>query len=517
MFINGINNFQYSALNPKKQAFKGGNEVHVRTLSTNDIHGSLIGFRKVKTEVDRFRAETPKDIVSFVVDAGDSSVGANEKKNETIVEINNAIAPDEKSPGNHEFDQYGTKGYSKLLDKAKYQTLALNLIPKQNCALQDDIDAGRLAKSNIIERNGKKFGFIGLIPTDLKSRINLQCKENSEDVDILDLPETIKAVQKEVEKLEAQNVNMITVVSHLGYDSDVELAKNVVGIDVINGGHSHDIIDGVVAGKNFFMSKRGEPVLITQTGKNGHNVGITDIVYDNKGRIIKAKNEIKSIEKTPENLLIMAIENHILGHPQEIGIIAQDAKAIPEYVLDEAPINSFLCDGYRKYTGAQIAFNNTGSIRNSFKKGPVTDRQIMDILPYYNPVHIYKLSEKDIMDALNGAIGAARQYQRTGALQVSGMRYTIGKNDKVKDVYLVKDDGTEEKMNSENPSSDKFFTVTYNTFLAGGTEGLQVLKAPEKIIGTCEKTETDILKDYIASFNHQPITIAKMGRIIKED
>ena len=161
-------------------------------------------------------------------------------------------------------------------------------------------------------------------------------------------------------------------------------------------------------------------------------------------------------------------------------------------------------------------FNNLGTMRYSMPQGEITDRQVMDILPYYNDVFVYKLSEKDIITALNGAIDAAGKYKRTGALQVSGLKYTIGQNNRVKDVYLIKDDGTEEKLNSENPGSDKFYTVAYNSFLGGGTEGLEVLNAPEKIISKCDRTETDIFRDYIASFNNQPISIDKTGRIIKE-
>ena len=67
-----------------------------------------------------------------------------------------------------------------------------------------------------------------------------------------------------------------------------------------------------------------------------------------------------------------------------------------------------------------------------------------------------------------------------------------------------------------NPRSDKFYTVTYNSFLAGGSEGVEALKAPEKMIKKFDKTETDILIDYIKSFNGKPILIQPDGRILHE-
>lgn len=513
MHINLFNQFKYNPGKPSQKQSNSG-DVRIQTLAYNDVHGNLSALSRLKTEVDRFVSSKPQGVIRNVVDAGDASVGAHEQKNRAIVAITNEIAP-VRSPGNHEWDFFGSKGYSKMLDNAKFKTLALNLVPKTGSEFQDDIDAGRLAKSHVVDENGVKIGYIGLIPCDLKNRLNKQCKDNSTDIDVLPLNETIKAVQEEVNKLEAQGVKIIHVISHMGYDADVELIKNVAGVDVVNGGHSHTLLDGIVPGKNYFISKRGEPVILTQAFKNGHYVGYLDVEYKN-GIIDKAKYEVKNIDNNPQSLVVKMIENMYLGAPKVIGTMAHSVKALPEYVLEESPLNSFLCDGYKKYTGAQIVFNNLGTMRYSMPEGQITDRQVMDILPYYNDVFTYKLSEKDIITALNGAIEAAGKYNRTGALQVSGLRYTIGKDNKVKDVFLVNDDGTEEKLNSDNPSSDKFYTVAYNSFLGGGTEGLAVLNAPEKIVSKCDRTETDIFRDYIASFNNQPISIEKTGRIIKE-
>lgn len=513
MHINLFNQFKYNPGKPSQKQSNSG-DVRIQTLAYNDVHGNLPALSRLKTEVDRFVSSKPQGVIRNVVDAGDASVGAHEQKNRAIVAITNEIAP-VRSPGNHEWDFFGSKGYSKMLDNAKFKTLALNLVPKTGSEFQDDIDAGRLAKSHVVDENGVKIGYIGLIPCDLKNRLNKQCKDNSTDIDVLPLNETIKAVQEEVNKLEAQGVKIIHVISHMGYDADVELIKNVAGVDVVNGGHSHTLLDGIVPGKNYFISKRGEPVILTQAFKNGHYVGYLDVEYKN-GIIDKAKYEVKNIDNNPQSLVVKMIENMYLGAPKVIGTMAHSVKALPEYVLEESPLNSFLCDGYKKYTGAQIVFNNLGTMRYSMPEGQITDRQVMDILPYYNDVFTYKLSEKDIITALNGAIEAAGKYNRTGALQVSGLRYTIGKDNKVKDVFLVNDDGTEEKLNSDNPSSDKFYTVAYNSFLGGGTEGLAVLNAPEKIVSKCDRTETDIFRDYIASFNNQPISIEKTGRIIKE-
>lgn len=504
-----------------KANFKGNpspnnGEVTATDIYGNDFHGHLKAFRKFKMAVDTFRAKHPDGQV-FI--SGDSWVGAYEKKNETIMRIQNLIRPDGYVLGNHEFDNKGSLGVSKILDLSTFTTLALNLKKNQNSptyALQDDVDAGRLASSKIVEKNGQKFGYIGLIPVDFLTRVSQQTKEYTKDMHVMNISETANALQAEVDKLEKQGINKITLVSHMGIDADRLIAQNVSGIDIIHGSHSHDLIDGIEPGKNFFISKRGEPVLITQAGKNGHNYGISTVVYDKNGKIIKAKNEIHDLESVPESLSVKTMENIFLGQPEQIGVIKQEVKSKPETVLEESPLSSFLSDAYLKYSDADIALNNMGGIRASLPAGPVTDRDIIDLMPFFNDVFVYKLSEKDIMDALNGAVQALRKHNRTGALQVAGLRYTIGKDDKVKDVIFLKKDGTQEKLDSQNPRNDKFFNVVYNTFVAGGTDGLEVLHAPDKVIKKCDLTETQMFIDYIKSFNGAPITIKEDGRIKQE-
>ncbi len=516
LYQNYLNFGQSLMSNNISKAENSNGEFRQKTLLANDFHGHLKAFRQFKTVSDSFKAENPN---GDVIMSGDDWVGAYEPKNIAIVKMMNLLNLTAATLGNHNFDNGGAVGVSKMLDFAKFKTLALNLIPKNNNAasysLKDDIDAGRLASSMVVDNNGTKVGYIGLIPSDLFSRISTQTKEGCKDIKVLNLEETKKAVQQEVNKLEAQGVKIIKLVSHMGQDASVEIAQSVSGIDVIHDAHSHHKLDGLVEGKNLFKSPRGEWVIITQAGKNGHSYGELDVVYDKDGRIIKAKNEVKPLDTVSENMLVKLVEDMSIGTPEKIGTIAVPVKSKPETVLEESPLSSFLSDAYLKYSNADLVLNNMGGIRASLPAGDVTDRAIMDLMPFFNDVHVYKLSEKDIVTALNGAIAATRKYHRTGALQVAGLRYTIGSDDKVKDITLLKRDGTQVKLDAQNPSDNKFFKVAYNTFVASGSEGLEVLNAPEKCLYKCDRTETQMFIDYIKSFDNKPITIAEDGRIQK--
>ena len=56
-------------------------------------------------------------------------------------------------------------------------------------------------------------------------------------------------MQKEIDSLKEKGVNKIIVLSHAGYNADVELAQSVEGIDVIIGGHTHNLIKGIKENK----------------------------------------------------------------------------------------------------------------------------------------------------------------------------------------------------------------------------------------------------------------------------
>lgn len=512
-----VNNNAQQVSNPALYNTNPPKTTRVRDLYANDFHSHIEGFAKFKTEVDTFRFNNAKTkTTDMVFIGGDSYVGGNKPRNKVIVAAQNMIMPDANIYGNHEFDWKGSLGLSERTDAAKFKTLALNLKMKPDCALKDDFEAGRMAKSMVIEKNGEKFGVIGLLPSDLFPRVSQATKDYCKDFDVMSLPETFKAVQDEVNKFEKEGVNKIILLSHMGYGADVAMAKMINGVDVIHGSHSHDIFKGLVPGVNYFTSQRGEPVIITQAGKNGHAVGVLDYVFDDKGKIIQAQNTIKPLDKTAPSLLVELAKRVIMGKPEVIGTFDSNAKNINEYALEENPISSLLCDAFKKYTGADIILTNAGGIRSGVHKGEVTDEQIKELMPYFNEMVMYKFSEKEIVETLNNAVKATRKYNRTGAVQVAGLEYTIGKDDKIKDISLVKDDGTKEKIDANHPRADKFYTVSYNAYLYGGPEGLENLHAPEKKIKTFEMTETDMIINYIKSFNGKPIKVEKTGRIKTE-
>ena len=93
-------------------------------------------------------------------------------------------------------------------------------ISKKGNNFEDDIQAGRLVKSSIIEKNGNKYGIIGATASDMLDTISIDSKEDCVDIDFMNLEQTTTAIQEEINKLKQQGINKIILISHLGIEAD---------------------------------------------------------------------------------------------------------------------------------------------------------------------------------------------------------------------------------------------------------------------------------------------------------
>lgn len=485
------------------------NDIKAKIFYFNDVHGRLAGAEKLKIASDMFdvsNRNSSADIMKFT--AGDIYIGQSQPKYDLMATFMNFLKLDATVLGNHPFD-LGTKNLSDIIDKHRFITLATNLNTTENSNLVDDIQSNRLVRSSILEKNGHKYGLLGALPFNLKKRMSYPSQQKSKDINIDKFEQTKKELSQEIKKLKQQGVNKIILLSHMGYDSDVKIAQSVSGIDVIVGGHTHTLLKGVKSNKNYFNAPDGNPVLITQAGKNGKYYGVLDLVFDNQGRIKQALNKIKETVDVPKSSIIKYFENKILGPAETLGTLTKSYKAKSESSLTEDPKACLVADAIREKSGAEIAFMNIGGTKGGLDAGTVTDRDIYEMAPYCNKVKLYKYSEKDLIKVLNCSVKATlNPPHRTGNLQTSGLTYTIDSNMKIKDVMLENPDGTTSKLNSENPSSKKMFTVAYNSFLEGGPEHVEMLHSPEKVIKSFDWSDTDATIEYIKNhFKGEPFKL----------
>jgi 2',3'-cyclic-nucleotide 2'-phosphodiesterase (5'-nucleotidase family) len=283
--------------------------IRVVLLHVNDPHGrleswtkdgnSVGGYARVATLVGDIRAESgPKRV--FLIHAGDEVSKGDELTAKTAGEVNLAILNHLKfdlwTPGNGEFYD-GLRAIQARIQQLRFPTLTANVIVKSS--------GQRLAHPFIIEKAGDvRIAFVGLCSL----RVNLP---SAWPFKVEDPIETAKKFVPQLRK----DSDVIVLVTHIGYEQDVALAKAVGGIDVIIGGHSHTVLEKGEAVKG----PDGRDVLVCQAGEFLQYLGRVDLALvsavpakgqEGKFRVVKAAARLIAIDQgvklDPEVTVIIA-------------------------------------------------------------------------------------------------------------------------------------------------------------------------------------------------------------------
>lgn len=432
----------------------------------NDVHSNILNLERLKSasdEFDSFVPSEPTDKLKF--SAGDIGVGREKSLNQISVGAQNSMGIMAMAGGNHELD-LNKKELAEVLKDANYKILGMNVEIPQTSPENKDLSKN-IIKSYVQEQNGTKYGVIGLMPFDFF--FHLSDPELYEDFDIKQIDKTIPLVQAEIDKMKEQGIDKIVVLSHCGYSDDVELAKSIEGIDVIVGGHTHDLIKGIKENKNLFYSKKtGAPTIITQAGKNGDYFGVLNLEFDDKGMITKAQNNVVKTSAFPKNPISKVLIDNVLGKPQVIGFIKSSPK-FSTNLIDENPGVNFLIDAQKAELDVDLVISNAGNVRAPLEEGPLTNRDLQMITPFDNKVWIIKLTEKDLVNALKAGAKSLTSVDTTpGILQVSGLKYTMTKSGELKAATFIDKEGKETPIDVNNPNPFKTYRVGADDFIAKG-------------------------------------------------
>ena len=475
----------------------------------NDLHGQIPKMQRLVSASQHAGIIADQKGADFLkVSSGDTFIGKDEKRNQVAASFLNIAGIDAQANGNHEFDITASM-CEKLLNGSKTKFLGMNMnFPNANTPLSKKI----LRSTVHVADSGEKYGLIGVQPSDMNER--LKNKSILEGITIDDKDQTIRELQEEVKTLQAQGINKIFLLSHEGNEVEKEIAQTVSGIDVIFGGHSHDLIEGVVPGKNLLYSPAGEPVVITQAGRDGNNFGLLNLEFNDKGQISYVQNNVINTNSYSPNLIMSKTVDSILGESPVIGEL-KHADPIPRNnLIEENPWADFVADAVRQQLDVDIVLINSANFRGSVDDGKVTERDIQSIFPFNNKLFKVRISEKDIVDAVKKcALSLSSHNSKPGLMQVSGLSYKLDSRGNLLEMIFTDKKGEKQNIDVNNPRTDKFYQVIYDEFLIGGGDGLDMLKRDDKDI--LERYPYDKEKctiDYIKSLK-QPFEVHKDNRI----
>lgn len=234
--------------------------TYLQFVDAATIYGKMGGVAHLATLIQRLRAGRPD---SLLLDSGDSWQGSalsHLSRGRDMVEVTRALGVDAMT-GDWEFALGTTRLREILGGELGSQTSFL----AQNGKLATGEEAGFRSYS-VYFVNGVGVGVIGLAcPT-----IGLGGARDFAPQWDFSLDE--QALQNTVNLVHAKGARVVVLLSHLGLPGDIKLASRVRGIDVILGGHTHDVTPNPVV-----VTRFGGQTLIVAGGAGGKFVGVMDL------------------------------------------------------------------------------------------------------------------------------------------------------------------------------------------------------------------------------------------------
>jgi 5'-nucleotidase/UDP-sugar diphosphatase len=474
----------------------------ITILHTNDVHGSLDNAPRVTALIDQARNTVGQDNL-LLVDSGDVFSGTLYStlfQGEAEAWFMDQDHYEAMTLGNHEFDN-GSRWLADFIHRLNFPVVDANL------SYTDDSPLSHSTQPWIVvDKGGSSYGVFGLTTSQLKDL-------SSPGPDVTIKNET-EAARRAVSDLQKKGLNKIVALTHIGWDEDLALAKQVPGIDIIVGGHSHtvpEVYPTVVYHGNV-------PTLVVQAGAQNKYLGRLNASFDRQGVI-----------KKWDGSQLIPIDDKIEADPAGAAKIAEYQKSISFYtgtiigktVVDldgerghvrsqETNLGDLVADSMLDKAAkvqARVALISGGGIRASIPAGDVSLGSAINVLPFNDYLATVDISGSQLMSALEN--GVSRVEQGDGRFpQVAGLRFTwdpeASPGSRIRSVET-------RTINGYQPlDPGASYRIVLNNFDAGGGDGYTEFTQGQNAI-TLGYVDYEVLADYIKS--HSPLNPAVEGRI----
>ena len=445
---------------------------------------------------------------SILVDGGDQFQGSlfyTYYKGKVAAEMMNRMGYDGMTVGNHEFDD-GPEVLRGFMDAVDFPVLMSNADVSNEPAL-----AGVLRKSTVIERAGEKIGLIGLTPEDTD-----ELASPGKNVRFSD---PVAAVQGEVDRLTADGVNKIIVLSHSGYGVDQKVAAETTGVDVIVGGHSNTYLSNVSDRASGPYPTMVNGVAIVQAYAYGKFLGELNVTFDDAGTLVSATGEPLVMDGTvSEDSATVARVGELAKPLDEIRnkVVAAAASKVEGdrsvCRVQECQMGNLVADAMLdrvKDQGVTIAIANSGGLRASLEPGEVTMGQVLTVLPFQNTLSTFEITGAGLVEALENGVSQVEEVKGRFP-QVAGLKFTwdqsVAPNEgRVTDVMVDHGDG----FSPIKP--DHTYLVVTNNYVRNGGDGYRMFAGDDKNAYDFGPDLADVTAEYLAA--HSPYQPYVDGRI----
>lgn len=407
----------------------------VRILSTNDMHAAIEKMPQLAAIVDSLRAIDP---FVLVLSAGDNRTGnpyndLYEPVSYPMVSMMNLIGFDASALGNHEYDS-GIKGLARVISLSSFPYLAANI----SCPPETGI---QVRPYQVFDVKGIKVGVLGITQVGTLGIPDT----NPDNVEGLSFQQPEEVIPQYKWLTDQCDVNVL--LTHVGFEVDVELAKQFPYYDLIVSSHTHTQLEG---------GEIHDGVLITQNGYQLPRVTLTTLEVEN-GKVISKKAENIFLDKFKRRSdAAEALLQYFKSSPEFERVVAQMQSDINGYDA----LGVMMCDAWKEECNCDIAIENYGGVRyDFFPTGPITAKDILNLDPFLNSPVVMTLSGKELSDMLISCFKADRNRFPITSGCTAVVTYNDSTKSSVKKLELFDTNG--KKLNMK-----KKYRVVTNNYVA---------------------------------------------------
>ncbi|WP_105902032.1 bifunctional metallophosphatase/5'-nucleotidase [Vibrio gangliei] len=427
------------------------------------------GFARIATRAEQLKQQALQQNKGFLfLHAGDCFQGTlyfSLFKGKANADMLNALDIDAMALGNHELDM-GNEPVARFLQRIQFPLLAGNWDVSQESAKKSIrvSDSENLVPYQPLTQHAgwitKQVQGTPIAIFSLALDKMADISNPDQDTPFLNAIEVAKAT---VRAIQASGVNNIILLSHLGYEADLDLAQQVTGIGVIVGGHSHRLqgdFSDLGLTKDDDYGQYVNQTYVVQAGYHSLSMGHCHITFNQDGKVIdfNGKNELllgrrlcldATLADTHQDDFHAKASEYLRQHPHVV--ICKKAPKLHNILLEKyipkvrqlqetvvaksdyplrhiripdqngpsvlAPLvaESFTFMMRKQGYEVDFAIHNAGGVRASLNPGKITIADIAGkLLPFAVPIGVYEIKGQYLAAILEGAINNALNNGVTG-------------------------------------------------------------------------------------------------------
>ncbi|WP_100753980.1 bifunctional metallophosphatase/5'-nucleotidase [Vibrio salilacus] len=527
------------------------------------------GFARIATRVKQLKQQAEQNQQGFIfLHAGDCFQGTlyfSLFKGEANATMLNALNIDAMALGNHELDM-GNEPVAHFANRIQFPLLAGNWDLSNELAAKP-IKLGNNSKVVSFEAQKNRAQWIEKSIDGEKLAIFSLALDKMADISNPDwdtpFVNAIETAKNTVAAIQASGIDKVILLSHMGYEADLDLANHVDGISVVVGGHSHRLqgdFSGLGLVKDDDYGVKVKQTYVVQAGLHALSLGHCDLEFAANGTLLSfnGKNELllgrrlfidANMSETHNDSPYQVARSYIDNHPNvvvckkdrdlqalleekytsQVRQLQKQVIAVCERKLrhvripDEqgpseiAPLvaESFMYKMSKLGHQVDFAIHNAGGVRNSLSAGSISIADIAGkLLPFAVPIGIYHIEGRYIAQILEGAINNALNNGVVGTGDGS-YPYThqlsfdylcdAPMGERVKNLMLLERDGTWQPV-----EESKVYCGTSSAYTMKGKEGYEAITymQGEGVVTTVSMADCliDLLTDQPEALNRANIT-----------